>query len=149
MKEELIAPCGMNCNICSGYLACKSDVKSAGIRMPYCAGCRPRDKKCAFLKKRCSLLLESKLEYCYECGDFPCSNLQKLDTRYRRDFRMSMIENLLFIRSNGIDAFLEAERDKWKCPDCGSSICCHNGICFECSKDKLAQKKNLYRWEDD
>ncbi|MFC1995459.1 DUF3795 domain-containing protein [Chloroflexota bacterium] len=51
MNEELIAPCGMNCGICSGYLASKYDIKSKGIKMPYCIGCRPRDKKCAFLKK--------------------------------------------------------------------------------------------------
>jgi len=88
MEEELIAPCGMNCNICSGYLACKSDVKSAGIKMLYCTDCRSREKKCAFFKKKRDLLLQNKLKYCYKCADFPCSNLQKLDARYRRDFRM-------------------------------------------------------------
>jgi hypothetical protein len=28
MEEKLIAPCGMNCGICSGYLALKHDIKS-------------------------------------------------------------------------------------------------------------------------
>jgi hypothetical protein len=51
MKEELVAPCGMNCGVCSGYLAFGHDVKAQGIRMPYCKSCRPRDKKCTFLKK--------------------------------------------------------------------------------------------------
>jgi len=64
MEKELIAPCGMNCAVCSGYLALKNDVKAKGVRMPYCKGCRPRDKKCAFLKKRCDLLLNKQLEYC-------------------------------------------------------------------------------------
>ncbi len=27
MKEELIAPCGMNCNVCGGYLALTHNVK--------------------------------------------------------------------------------------------------------------------------
>jgi hypothetical protein len=45
MKEELIAPCGMNCAICSGYLVYEHDVKSKRIRMPYCSGCRLRNKK--------------------------------------------------------------------------------------------------------
>ena len=31
MNEELIAHCGMNCAICSGYLAYRHDVKSKGI----------------------------------------------------------------------------------------------------------------------
>lgn len=149
MDTELIAPCGMNCGICSGYLAFKHDVKSKGIRMPYCTGCRPRDKKCAFLKKRCSLLLEGRVQYCYQCPDFPCQGLQKIDKRYRSQFRMSMIENLECIKKNGVRQFLAAQEEKWKCPECGGLICCHNGICFNCGIDLLKKKKTLYRWEDD
>ena len=72
MKEELIAPCGMNCSICSGYLALLYNVKDKGLKMPYCTGCRPRNKQCAFLKKSCELLLTNKVKYCYECQEFPC-----------------------------------------------------------------------------
>ena len=148
-ETELISPCGMNCTICSGYLALKNDVKNKGVGMPYCAGCRPRDKKCAFLKKRCDLLMNDKVQYCYECENFPCDKLQRIDKRYRSLFRMSMIENLKFIKEKGIDKFLEKEKEKWKCPECGGIISCHNGICFECNLDKLKNKKNLYRWNDD
>lgn len=148
MNEELIAPCGMNCAICSGYLAFKHDLKSKGIRMPYCAGCRPRDKKCAFLKKRCSLLLNGKLDYCYKCSDFPCKRLEHLDKRYKNFFRMSMIENLQSIKTDGITKLLEEQEKKWKCPECGGVICCHNGICFDCGLDRLINKRNLYRWGD-
>ena len=59
---------------------------------------------------------------------------------------MSMIDNLEFIRENGIRRFLEKEEEKWKCPECGAVICCHNGICFGCGRDKLSTRKNLYRW---
>jgi len=149
MNEELIAPCGMNCAICSGYLASQHDVKSKGVSMPYCSGCRPRDKKCAFLKKRCSLLLESQVQYCYQCPDFPCQGLKAIDKRYRSLYRMSMIENLEYIKENGIEPFLEKEEEKWRCPRCGAVICCHNGICFDCGFDKLKNKKKVYRWEDD
>jgi len=149
MNEELIAPCGMNCGICSGYLAFKHSLKSKGIRMPYCIGCRPRDKKCAFLKKRCNLLLSGQLQYCYECQDFPCERLRHLGKRYQSLYRMSMIENLRYIQKSGINKFLIKEQEKWKCSECGGVICCHNGICFNCGLDKLAKNKNRYRWEDD
>jgi len=148
-NEELIAPCGMNCGICSGYLAFKHDVKSKGIRMPYCIGCRPRDKKCAFLKKRCNLLLSGQIQYCYECEEFPCQGLQHIDKRYRAFFRMSMIENLEYIKKDGIWRFLEKEEERWKCSECGAVVCCHNGICYNCGLDRLKNKKKLYRWEDD
>jgi hypothetical protein len=149
MNEELIAPCGMNCGVCSGYLALKHDLRNKGIRMPYCTGCRPRDKRCSFLKKRCTLLLNSKVKYCYECNDFPCRELSHIDKRYMTYFRMSMVENLESIKKNGIRQFLEKEEARWKCPECGGVICCHNGICFSCGVSKLRDKKKLYRWEDD
>jgi len=116
--------------------------------MPYCVGCRPRDKKCAFLKKRCDLLLQRKVQYCYECDSFPCLRLQSIDKRYRMNYRMSMIENLYLIREKGITKFLEQEANRWGCLKCGAVICCHNGICFNCGLDELNKKKKRYRWED-
>ncbi|MGD9116572.1 MAG: DUF3795 domain-containing protein [Dehalococcoidia bacterium] len=149
MEELLIAPCGMNCALCSAYLAFENEVRSKGVKMAYCAGCRPRDKQCAFLKKRCQLLLNGKVNYCYECPDFPCRNLKHIDERYRERYRMSLIENLEFIRDKGIEEFLEKEAEKWQCPECGGTICCHNGICFECGLEKLKAKKQKYRWEEE
>lgn len=147
--QELIAPCGMNCGLCSGYLALKNDVKRKGIKMPYCAGCRRRNKKCAFLKKRCNLLLNHEVNYCYECKNYPCDRLLHLDERYRTHFHMSFLENLECIRKNGIQKFLKNEDEKWACQTCGEKICCHNGICFHCSVHTLKNKKKLYRWEDE
>ncbi len=149
MKEELIAPCGMNCNVCSSYLAYLNDTKGKGIGIPYCAGCRPRDKKCAFLKKRCSLLMDGKVEYCYQCPDCPCDNLKHVDKRYQTLYRMSLIDNLEYIKQNGIEALLTRENEKWRCPECGEAICCHNGICFSCGIERLRSKKKLFRWEDE
>ncbi|MFC2012594.1 DUF3795 domain-containing protein, partial [Chloroflexota bacterium] len=68
---------------------------------------------------------------------------------YRALYRMSMIENLDYIRENGIEQFLASQGERWKCPDCGAVICCHNGICFSCGLGRLASKKKPYRWEDD
>ncbi len=149
MKEDLVAPCGMNCNVCAAYLAQKHDLKSKGIRMMYCIGCRPRDKTCAFLKKRCDKLRLGKVKYCYECSRFPCHGVEAIDKRYRANFRMSEIENLKTIRDEGIEKFLKAEESKWKCPKCGGVISCHNGLCFECDLEKLRARKRPYTWDGD
>jgi hypothetical protein len=146
MEKNLIAPCGMNCGLCSGYLALINNVKSQGIPIPYCAGCRPRNKQCAFLKKRCQFLLEGTIQYCFECSGYPCDNLTHLDKRYRSLFHMSMIENLNLIKEEGIEAFLNREEKKWLCPNCGGLICCHNGLCFKCGIELLKNKKQKYRW---
>lgn len=149
ISQELIAPCGMNCGLCSGYLTFKNDIKRKGVKMPYCAGCKIRDKKCAFLKKSCDLLLNHKVTYCYECKAYPCKRLLHLDKRYRTNFHMSFLENLEFIRKNGMQQFLKNENEKWACQTCGEMICCHNGICFHCNGDTLKNKKKLYRWKDE
>ncbi|MBN1389663.1 MAG: DUF3795 domain-containing protein [Candidatus Thermoplasmatota archaeon] len=149
MEGELVAPCGMNCSVCSGYLALKNDIRSKGLRMTYCTGCRPRDKKCAFIKKRCDLVMNNEVEFCFQCETFPCEHLSKLDAKYRKNFKMSFIENLKTIRDHGMDHFLEQAGEEWKCPECGGTICCHNGICFQCGIEKLKARKQLYRWENE
>jgi hypothetical protein len=146
---ERIAPCGMDCNVCSGYLAMQHDVKSKGLRMTYCIGCRPRDKKCAFLKKRCTRLLNHTVQFCYECPEYPCEHLKHIDTRYRTCFRMSLLENLTDIKKNGMETFLRSQEKKWRCPTCGGVICCHNGLCFHCDIELIRTKKQKYRWDDD
>ena len=132
MEEQLVAPCGMNCAVCSSYLAMsRGHEKKRG--MAHCAGCRIRQKNCSFIKKRCvSGLQKDAIQYCYECDIFPCENLEKIDKRYRTNYDYSFIEALEFIRDNGIDAFLEREMEKYKCPDCGDIICIHNGKCYKC-----------------
>lgn len=148
-SEDLVAPCGKNCNVCSGYLAMQHDVKSKGIRIPYCAGCRSRDKKCAFLKKGCMRLLHHSITFCYECTNYPCEKLNHIDTRYRTFFHMSFLENLMDIKKNGMETFLRTQEEKWRCPTCEGVICCHNGLCFHCDSNCLRKKKQRYRWEDE
>jgi hypothetical protein len=149
MDEVLVAPCGMNCSICSSYLAMKYDLRSRGLLRMYCAGCRPRGKNCAFMKKACEKLGNGLVNYCYECPDFPCRRLKALDKRYRTHYHMSMIENLIYLKECGMEKFLEKETEKWRCPACGGVICCHNGICYSCGLEKLKNKKKKYRWTDD
>src|SRR3989304_284226 len=147
MDEELIAPCGMNCNICSAYLAYKYKVKDKGLKLAYCTGCRPRNKQCAFLKKKCKsgLLLNGQVDYCYECPDFPCERLHNLDQRYVINYGESFIENLQCIKERGINQFLLREEEKWRCPECGDVISCHNGICYDCGLSRLENNAvNIY-----
>ena len=137
----------MNCGVCVSYLAMTNDLKTKGFSKGYCPGCLPRGKNCSFMKKQCEQLRKGLLRFCYECEDFPCPRLKALDKRYRSRFHMSMIDNLVFIQAHGMEAFLEKETGKWRCPKCGDVLCCHNGLCFNCGLDKLRQNKK-YRWDE-
>jgi len=127
--KNLIASCGMNCRICIGYFGYTVSGKRRKMK---CIGCKPRDKSCAFLKKYCKKLTKKEVDYCYECSDFPCFHLEKIDKLYRERYNMSMIENLEYIRDNGMDDFLKKQEKKYQCSECGGVICVHNGKCYSC-----------------
>jgi hypothetical protein len=108
----------MNYAICASYLAMKNDVKRRGIKMPYCPGCRPRGKRCAYLRKHCPKLANDEVAYYFECQGFPCDRLKIIDKRYKSRYRMSMIENLLYIRDDAVENFLGKQQKSWKCNVC-------------------------------
>jgi len=140
MKPELVAPCGMNRALCVGYFGY---TMSGTKRKHTCLGCRSGNmeggekflqrKKCAFLKKHCELLSSQKVEFCFECPDYPCVRLQKLDERYRKKYSMSVIENLNFIQTHGMQKFLNSQKEKYSCPECGATTCVHTNLCYSCS----------------
>lgn len=148
MKEELIAPCGINCALCICYLAMKNDLNKKGFHKTYCAGCLPRGKNCAYMKKQCKLLGEGLVRFCHECADFPCKRLKNLDKRYRTKYHESNIDNLNFIKEHGIEEFLAKQEQEWRCDKCGGVICCHNGLCLNCETDVLINNKK-YRWGEE
>lgn len=148
MNENLIAPCGMNCALCIAYQSMENDLNKQGFRRTYCPGCIPRGKNCLHMGDRCAQLRDGKLRFCYRCEAFPCKRLKSLDKRYRGKYHMSMIENLKYVQVNGMDAFLEKEKVRWRCPACGGVICCHNGLCLHCDLSTLRMNKK-YRWQEE
>lgn len=142
MKAELIAPCGMNCGICMGYLRTKNKCSGCIVEDPYT---RSYCRKCTV--RSCEHIKNSVSGYCYECPKFPCRRIKQLDKRYTTKYSMSMLENLAIIKNKGIDALLAREEEKWKCPECGGVISCHNGICYGCGKKRPVDREQVYRWE--
>lgn len=129
MREELIAPCGMNCRLCVAYQRDKNR----------CGGCRNEidikyktksSMNCVI--KNCPVIKSNKSGFCFECDKFPCQRLKQLDKRYRTKYHMSMLENLEFIKEYGLNRFLEREKSKWICKECGEIVCVHKHICLAC-----------------
>lgn len=126
----LIAPCGMNCALCIGYQRKKKP----------CAGCNlentNKPKHCIQCHiKTCNLLEQTSSGFCYDCTKYPCTRLKQLDKRYRTKYRMIMLENLDFIKSQGMNAFLEQETRRWSCLDCGQLASVHRENCQHCGAD--------------
>ena len=108
-KSDMIAPCGLDCNICSLAL----------IENDPCQGCNgPDDHKPEFCARYCGIILcrkrrENGYRFCDEC---------------------SPLENLRMIREEGMDAFLAYERQHWTCPNCGRPFSVHDRNCPHCGK---------------
>jgi hypothetical protein len=135
INPVLIAPCGMNCGTCLGYLREKNK----------CVGCRlkstsklPSRVNCVILN--CSHLAETESKFCYECVKYPCKRMLQLDKRYRTKYNTSLMGNLERIRDFGLEAFAKSEHEKWLCPHCGGTICIHTGYCMNCSNGNKQQK---------
>lgn len=123
----LIAPCGMNCGICIGYLRDKNKCAGCNFEVEYKPGyC----KTCII--KNCDYIKQSESGFCYDCPKFPCRRLKQLDKRYRTKYHMSMLENLSVIRDSGMEEFLRQQKAKWTCPDCHATLSAHRKNCPVC-----------------
>lgn len=128
MAAELIAPCGLNCRLCYGYqrkknkcTGCRSE---ASDKPSYCVTCII--KNCAHNQTGSML--------CFDCEKLPCKRMKDLDKRYRTKYHVSLLQNLQYIRDNGMAAFLIWERQRWTCPDCGQIVSMHKQTCDTCGR---------------
>jgi len=129
IPTNLIAPCGMNCRLCWGYIrernrcpGCLMDDIQESQKSKYRTTCKIRN---------CEQIIKTK--YCSaSCSSFPCTRLKQLDKRYRIKYEMSMIDNLKMINEVGIRHFIRNEKVKWNCPECAEMICVHKPTCLSC-----------------
>lgn len=131
IPTDLIAPCGMNCRLCLGFVREKNT----------CPGCFRIDKEATQKSKcrnscrirNCDHLAKSGTKYCSDkCTRFPCARLKQLDKRYRTKYGMSMLDNLKMISESGIRYFIRNEKKKWICPECGEFLTVHRAECRFC-----------------
>ena len=100
----MIAPCGLNCAVCSEALREDSP----------CVGCRNEGRKgeyCANLCKIVNCEIRKTLPdgFCDKCPQYPCRKIVDKECWYANAYPMieSLMGNLAFIRENGIKKFLQ------------------------------------------
>lgn len=99
VEDKLIAYCGINCGRCDIYLAPSNPKISRELARAFegawqdvkpedfsCKTCRSSINDCwtteCWIRYCCSK--EKNLNYCYECTEFPCSNLEKWALKSKR-----------------------------------------------------------------
>lgn len=129
---DMIAPCGLDCAVCRHALEDEDP----------CPGCLgPDEEKMAFCVSGCGIVLCEKrtgngYRFCDECPDFPCPDVLEKENRYAVKYQLteSPLENLRLIRELGMDAFLELEKRRRSCGECGSPVSVQTGRCSGCGK---------------
>jgi len=94
---------------------CKSSVNAV-----FCRNCEMR--RCARAKR---------IEFCHQCPDFPCAGL----VAFRNDkhpYHSFVLKNLDDIRTTGPARWLEQQRQRWSCPNCGARCSWYDRKCVMC-----------------
>lgn len=121
----LFAPCGMNCKVCYKHCYHKTP----------CDGCLKSDlgkpghcRKCAI--KDC--VREKGVAFCFECAEYPCKQIKNLEKSYTTRYNASLMENNRYVKENGLTSFMEWQKEKYTCRQCGGVISIHDSSCSEC-----------------
>ena len=126
MNNSSVAPCGVICDICLGFLRAKNK----------CAGCNNTGNKPYHCKvcsiKSCAEKKGNEKLLCNECNKFPCRRIKDLNKRYTQKYGESPIQNLERIKEIGLTRFITGEKEKWKCSNCGELLCVHREVCLFC-----------------
>lgn len=130
MNASDIAPCGVNCFVCSARLDNKNTCP--GCRVALEAITRKSCKNCAI--RIC--VQEKGVEWCFECDRFPCTRIKDLSKRYLKNYRIDLIDNGRRTKED-LPAFLLEQQKRFTCPYCGGIIDQHNRRCSICASEAL------------
>ena len=125
IEEIMFAPCGMNCMVC--YKHCNS-------KKP-CAGCLKSDEGKPEHCRKCKIkdcVKDKGFTFCYECSDFPCKLIKNLEKSYNSRYTTSLLQNSFYVKEQGLVAFMEEQKKKYTCLQCGGVVSLHDAKCSEC-----------------
>jgi hypothetical protein len=115
-RMHMVAPCGIDCGICELYI-CKDNPQlydyllARGIpagKLP-CKGCRDVEGNCPVLGEQCltyKCIKEHEVDFCYECGNFPCNKLHPAADRADILPHNLKVYNLCKIKHAGLESFI-------------------------------------------
>lgn len=127
IDTRMFAPCGMNCKVC--YKHCYHKKPCAGC-LNHDAGKPEHCRKCRI--KDC--INEKAFSFCFECSEYPCKSVKNLEKSYNKRYQVSLIENCRYVQAYGLEHFMEQQKEKYICPQCGGIISIHDGECSECQE---------------
>ena len=133
LEKWSISVCGLNCAKCDIYLASHGNEKLRNEIIEWfkkernktikpeqvrCEGCRGTLD--THWSSDCKMMLcakNRKLQYCFECEDFPCTSVNQFSSDGVPHHKRT-IENSKRMKEIGIDAWIRAQKRKGQCVFC-------------------------------
>ena len=120
MKERFDSYFGIYCGACS---------------TPGCNGCKiPNENHwspdCTFIK--CAQ--DRRIESCCFCSDYPCTDIMAFDTDGYVHHR-TILPNGRRLKEVGLEAWLEEQKQRWSCTQCGETYTWFESKCKSCGSD--------------
>ena len=97
----LIPPCAIFCGTCPKYLRKENNCPGAG---KHC-----KDIECEIFK---CCIDKNKKQFCYECGDFPCSQFRKFSEKSILKYENDLIKEQKILKKIGSKKWLELKNSK-------------------------------------
>lgn len=127
IENSMFAPCGMNCLVCYKHChhkkPCAGCLKNSAGKPEHCRQCQIKD-----------CCQEKGLTYCYQCSQFPCPKIKRLEKSYQQRYGVSLLANSQQVKEKGLTAFMAAQKASYTCPVCGGVISLHDAECSECHR---------------
>jgi len=118
----MTAPCGLDCFNCLMYLANENEdlrtkiaeYRGIPLEQAVCQGCREEAGKPDFLNwtEPCNVyrcITKRKLDFCYQCSDFPCDNLHPYADRASEVPHNTKVFNLCLIKKMGLESWAKTK----------------------------------------
>jgi hypothetical protein len=130
IKQELLAPCGLYCGVCTIMMAHRDNNQKLKERLASaygvspeeicCEGCLssqvfPYCNTCAI--KSCTR--DKGYEGCHQCSEFPCDHIDNFPFPVGRKVILRAIPQW---RELGTEKWVEAEEKRYQCPHCGEKL---------------------------
>ena len=135
--------CGLYCGVCGVYLATREDPERlahiAGmigqtVEETSCDGCgSPNLTKYCLTCRLVACAHERGHEFCVECSDFPCSDLEAFGKEWPH--RAEILPNLRRIAEIGCDRWAQEVLARHACPECGTVNSAYFVKCRRCGHE--------------
>jgi len=146
--DNFAAACGLYCGACEARIASgKNDLKqlelmaqrisiltgmSVTAKDMHCEGCQSdiRTLHCRACDIR-NCCFSKGFTHCSQCEEFPCQRLKDFNSD-AFPHHHEVLKNIQRAREIGINAWLEEQNQRWRCPKCDSNVSWYTEKCPEC-----------------